>query len=297
MSNIIINSYRNIIPQKYRVLIYNAFLKKTLSVIRAIFFFFRTNYYNFISKFFSLKNDKNQAWAFIGKYGYTQYPGVESLKYFSKDIELHIDDKSELPYVIHENKRLYFPKKYKNEALSMYKTLLIEQDNISAHQYVKSDDVFSKKVLLDIGAAEGIISLSNIEKVDFVYLFEYDQDWIDALELTFEPWQNKTKIIKKFVSDNDADNNLSLNTFMKDKPIDNLFIKMDIEGAEMQALNGASYIFENAKDLMFSICTYHNENDQFDIPSFLKKYNYEYQFTNGYLLIDWWLRKGIVHNC
>ena len=288
----------NTLVEKYRNMSLKNFVRKLfLYLIRASLFFIKTKFYYLLSTLFLLNNEKYQAWSFLGRYGRTQYPCVNVIKYTSMEIKLFIDSKNKYPYINHNNKRLYFPKKYANQALDMYRTLLIEQDSMSAHQYVKTNDVFFKTTLLDIGAAEGIVSLNNIEKVDFVYIFEYDQDWIDALELTFEPWKNKTKIIKKFVSDIDAENSLKLDTFMKSKSIDNLFIKMDIEGTEMKALNGASYIFENAKNIKFSICTYHKKNDQYDIPRFLKKYGYKHKFSNGYLLIGWWLRKGIVNNC
>lgn len=46
-------------------------------------------------------------------------------------------------------------------------------------------------MIADIGSAEGNFSLSNIENVKKVYLFESDKEWIEALEATFRPWRDK----------------------------------------------------------------------------------------------------------
>ncbi len=73
---------------------------------------------------------------------------------------------------------------------------------------VKDNDILS-----DIGAAEGNFSLSVIDKVQHVYLFETDNDWIEALEKTFEPWKEKVSIIHKFVGNKDTDTCITLDSF------------------------------------------------------------------------------------
>jgi len=55
------------------------------------------------------------------------------------------------------------------------------------------------------------------------------------------------------------------------------FIKMDIEGAELKALNGAkNMICENVPDL--AICVYHNVNHLWDAVLLLKSWNLGYEF-------------------
>ncbi len=55
------------------------------------------------------------------------------------------------------------------------------------------------------------------------------------------------------------------------------FIKMDIEGAEIKALNGARRIIESeAPDL--AICVYHAVNHIWDIPLLLHEWNKKYKF-------------------
>jgi hypothetical protein len=211
-------------------------------------------------------------------------------------ISIFIDTENQLPYVLHYNKRLYFSRNMDNTLITeTYKSLLAEQDEQSAHRYVDSYERFNGKFLLDIGAAEGIISLEVIELVKFVYLFECSPDWIEALEATFAPYKDKVEIINKYVSDEDNTNCITLDTFFKDKPFDDLFIKMDIERVELRALHGANFVLRNAKNLDFSVCIYHNSEDEITIPYFLKSCGYECVMSPGFLLIgDWWLRKGIV---
>ena len=80
------------------------------------------------------------------------------------------------------------------------------------------------ETLLDIGAAEAVFTLDTIDYIDRAYLFECDEAWIEALEATFAPWNDKIMIVRKYVSDVDDDNNITLDTFFQDegRPIDNL---------------------------------------------------------------------------
>lgn len=95
--------------------------------------------------------------------------------------------------------------------------MLIEQDIRSPHRYVKSYDELSNKILFDVGAAEGIFSLMAIEYVSKVFLFEYNEIWIRALQETFKPWKEKVVLIPQKVgvsNDNDA---VTLSTFLLSK--------------------------------------------------------------------------------
>ena len=95
-------------------------------------------------------------------------------------------------------------------AEAAYRGLLIEQDKRSAHRYVDSYEELKGETLLDIGAAEAVFTLDTIDYIDRAYLFECDEAWIEALEATFAPWNDKIMIVRKYVSDVDDDNNLSL---------------------------------------------------------------------------------------
>lgn len=56
------------------------------------------------------------------------------------------------------------------------------------------------------------------------------------------------------------------------------YIKMDIEGAEMNALLGAEHIIRTQKPRL-SVCVYHKVSDFWQIPLLLKKFNHEYKFV------------------
>ncbi len=61
----------------------------------------------------------------------------------------------------------------------------------------------------------------------------------------------------------------------KEKPT---FIKADIEGAEMELLEGAAGIIKTKKPLL-AICIYHRIEDLYEIPYFIKKLNSEYKMA------------------
>jgi hypothetical protein len=170
---------------------------------------------------------------------------------------------------------------------------MTEQDPLSAHRYVTSFGELDGKILLDIGAAEGIFALDTIDHVKKVYLFECDEQWIEPLKKTFQPWIDKVVFVHKYVGDKDNDRCISLDTFLADKEHDHLYIKMDIEGAELSALQGAKKLLINAKNISLSVCTYHRENDAIDISSFFKSIGYTCEFTKGFLFLSPFMRKGI----
>lgn len=239
---------------------------------------------------------KIKYYKYIKEHDYTRHIYDFAPAYINMQVEVMEDKGKGLRYVMHEgDKRLYFPEDFSEQRIQKaYRSLLIEQHPEHPHHYIDSPDEIVDKTILDIGAAEGIFSLSAIEKARMIYLFEYDPKWIKALKATFEPWKDKVRIIKKYISNTNDDTQQTLDSFFTDKPVNDLFFKMDIEGAECSALDGAKELFTKAINLDFAICTYHRKNDAKDISAFLDDYSCTYNPREGYMYVMHRLRLGLI---
>ncbi|OAV75310.1 methyltransferase, FkbM family [Bacteroidales bacterium Barb7] len=292
MKSMLVRLYLKYVPVSLREKIYLLFLGQLLGIYRN-FPAWRKGFRIYLFSPFYPKNEYYDAYRFIGKHGVSAYPFKASLKYKQMP-SVQYDDIEQLHFIDHHNKRLYFPHSYQERQIKgLYRSLLIEQDPESSHQYVVSYDELKGKTLLDIGAAEGIFSLDTIDFVNKVYLFECEEEWIKPLQATFKPWKEKVEIVRKYVGDSDSADFVTLDSFMKGKEQDNLFIKMDIEGAEQSALKGAKNLLAAGKGMSFSVCTYHKEDDLKEITSFFESLGYTYELTKGYFFMTPHMRKAI----
>lgn len=113
-------------------------------------------------------------------------------------------------------------------------------------------------------------------------MFEQDEQWLEAIRATFEPWQDKVTIVQKYVSDHNSSREQTLDDFFNNQTNEHLFLKMDIEGAERHALAGCNNLFQNCQKLDFAICTYHLRDDEEVISAFLDKHNCTYINQKGF---------------
>ncbi len=297
--------YRKIVPEKVRNVIYELFLDNLLKDLRGINKRerkVRKDLIQFYDKkgFDEYSTEHLKATNWIKKNGYSIFPYDFTLSYNYNNISVFKCKESGFNYVIHNNKKLYLPNDFSIlQCKQYYNGLLIEQDIQSPHYYNTS--CLKEKenwTILDVGAAEGIFSLDIIENVDKVYLFECEEKWIKALEMTFKPYSDKVIIVNKYISNIDDNKQMiSIDSFMRDKSFQNCYIKMDIEGAELLALKGASNLIKDKKNINLCVCLYHNENDQKEITDFLLKYNYKYSINPGLMLFSDkppFFRSGIV---
>ncbi|WP_291585642.1 FkbM family methyltransferase [Bacteroides sp.] len=204
----------------------------------------------------------NEALSYMRQHKLCTFPSPFIEKYNSKKIAVQKDPENGLLYVIHEKKKLYFRRSYNPTTVRYcYCGLITEQDADSPHCYTDSKfKIENKEVLFDIGSAEGIFVLSNIEKIGYAVLFEKDKEWVEALEATFAPWAEKITIVPKYVSDHNDKESISIDSFCTSYPYRPDFIKIDVEGAEQDVLNGMEQHLETIP-LKIALCTYHKAED------------------------------------
>jgi hypothetical protein len=218
-------------------------------------------------------------------YGFNVFPHPFREKYKTGDIEVFSDDNNGLKYVLTDGKRLYFKRSSSIRSIKRaYRNLLMEQDALSPHRYLTDNFNIEKgDVLVDVGAAEGNLPLSVIERVAKVFMFETDPDWIEALEATFAPWKDKIEIINKFVSDRDDATNISLDCFRSD--FGNFtFLKVDAEGSDEWVLNGCLDVLSSRDKLKIALCCYHRPQDFIQFEELLTKFGFQTEFAPNYMV-------------
>lgn len=204
-------------------------------------------------------------------------------KYASSDTNIEYDGNKGLYYVIHCGKKMYFSKSYKtfDEVRTYYQSICIEQDSESPHKYLNSTfNVNKDSVVIDAGVAEGNFALSIIESVKRIYLFEPDESWIEALNYTFEPFKDKVVFVNKSLSNFVDRKTTTIDTEVNEK-VD--FIKLDIEGEEYYALEGAKKTILSSKHMQCAVCTYHQEFAYEKIRAFLSEQQFQIETSNGYM--------------
>jgi hypothetical protein len=227
----------------------------------------------------------NFAVDYLSSHSLTSFFGTFQEQYRAEEVRVYRDPSNGLPYVMVNDKRLYFKRSYNKHTVQLvFNGLRIEQDPNSPHCYTdKNFDVEKDDILADIGCAEGFFSLLNIEEVKKVYLFEQDRCWVEALQATFAPCKEKTILIPQFVSDKTTDTEIRPDDYFhgkKDKPT---FYKIDVEGAETRVLNGMKSILKQPP-LKIALCTYHHAEDFESFCRLLKENDFTYRPSSGLMI-------------
>jgi hypothetical protein len=217
------------------------------------------------------------------------YAKTDNIKY----VEKGMCTQQNLPYVIHKGRRLYFSQDYALEKAEWQYRNYIETEQLlgagymqrAPHCYLTNKFNIEKgDVVVDVGSAEGLLSLDNVMDASHIYLVEADPKWIPALKATFEPWKHKCTIVNKFVSDHDDDDNIRLDTLLADTSEKPLFIKMDIEGNETHVLKSAQqWLTIRKKMTKIACCTYHYYDDAAIIEALVKEMGYSFEYSDGYM--------------
>jgi len=79
----------------------------------------------------------------------------------------------------------------------------------------------------------------------------------------------------------------SIDNYSKQKNITPSFIKLDVEGAEYQALKGSVNTIKTFKPRL-AISLYHKYNDLWELPLFIKSIEPSYQFYLGHHRDNWY---------
>ncbi len=232
--------------------------------------------------------------------------------YAKLPVSIKKDLSNGLRYVIHNGKRLYFPKNHTKYMISKaYRDLLKEQDSLSPHRYIsesidkriRSDTKNGKSKpeysLLDVGCAEGILTLDLIDCIKKAYLFEYDDRWIEALKATFAPWSEKVEIIHKYASNLIDEEHTTLDAVSSGLS-GGIMVKIDVEGAEKEVLEGAGKLLKR-DNTIFLCCTYHRQYDAEQFEHLFEEHCFNTELTSGYMLWPYgnpmiapFFRKGLL---
>jgi FkbM family methyltransferase len=157
-----------------------------------------------------------------------------------------------------------------------------------------------REVFVDGGAYSGDTMLAFLRKTKNQYArgYAFEPDpanaarlralagrhrWRDVLVLTKGLW-SKAEALRFYASEGPSISAVSGtgNTSVVVDTVDNeapeaTFIKLDIEGAELEALKGAAGTIKRNRPKL-AVCLYHKPEDLFEIPLFLKSLVPEYRF-------------------
>lgn len=249
-----------------------------------------------------ISSEHREVIEYLEKNELTIFPYAFSAAYSPEKIEVFTDPDNKLPYVIQEGRRLYFKRRWPaNRIRRAYADLSREQDPMSPHRYLSETfAIGDTDSLADIGAAEGNFALSVIEKIRKLYLVEYDQEWVEALNATFAPWKDKVVIIGKYLSDTDDERNMKMDSLLAMHPGIS-FIKIDVDGFEQKVLNGSAKTLSGVSPLKIALCTYHKNDDEAVFTRILENNGFSVTPSRGYMIHYYdkkiknpWLRRGLI---
>ncbi|HEX9045426.1 MAG TPA: FkbM family methyltransferase [Verrucomicrobiae bacterium] len=220
-------------------------------------------------------------------------------EYEPESVVVERDTASGLLFVMEKGQRVFFPRKSTPEEVQQAVAIgRMEQDPRSPHCYLGNGfNVDKGDTAVFIGASDGLFCLSLIDRLAKAYLFEPNSDWHEPLRLTFAQWGDKVEVVPAAAASSDSAGRVSLDHFFQNRPLPN-YIQIDVDGAELDVLNGARNLLTNATKLRWSICTYHKRLDFPDFEKLLAGYGYAIGHAPNYFLIGVrmpYLRRGILY--
>lgn len=198
------------------------------------------------------------------------YPWAEEAARARVRVERDADG---MPYVVRGGRELFFPPSWKDARVrEYYRSLLREQHRKSPHRYsVCGESRLVGLVLYDIGAAEGIWAFDNADRARHIVLCEPNLEWQAPLGRTFSRLGVPFSISTAFVSAGDRAGAVGLDTLTRGRDDEPVAVKMDIEGEEARALEGARETLLRRRTTLWEICLYHNPMDAQEIADFFRQ--------------------------
>jgi len=182
------------------------------------------------------------------------------------------DDKTELNTItnISNNSNILFIDCGANYGFYSFFSAALNQDNvvIAIEASKQTCEVFQRNLRLNqfknIHLINCALSDTNDEEIDFI---ESQNDWESSISHENFKLKYKSKILTK-----------KIDTILLDKKLNNksLIIKLDIEGNEFKALEGADLTIRKYSPIIiieFSRFIFDKNNAKSYLPNFLKKYN------------------------
>ena len=272
MNSFVFQLYRIVVPKPLRKKILLSGLKKKIPA-----------YYDSLPSS-EKDNEVQEVLRFINHIGVRIFPYAFTDQYRLNTIEVFDDTVCGLRYVLLDGKKLYFKRRWSADRIRRsFLELTLEQDSQSPHRYLSAEFNLSyDDVIADFGAAEGNFSLSVVERVKKIYLFESDLEWIEALQQTFAPWKDKVEIVPKYISDKNDNTNCSGDSYFSVKEL--TFMKIDVDGGERKVLKGFEFILSHRESMKIALCTYHQHNDLHDFTLLLEHAGYAVTPSDGYMI-------------
>lgn len=226
-----------------------------------------------------------ERWNTCGKLGGAKlfpYPFAEEYKVDN----IIVCSEDGIRYVMHNGRKLFFPN-YEDERIRKdYNQLMMEGDQRSPHCYFSSDFSFEEgMVLIDVGAAEGIISLDVVDKAAEIYMLECSKQWQNALRHTFFDYKEKAHIINKYAGAGNNGTTVTIDALLDKYKDKRIFIKIDIEGMEIEALRGCLNTIKN-NVVQIAVACYHTNNQENELMSFFRENGLSVEVSDGVMLYN-----------
>lgn len=118
------------------------------------------------------------------------------------------------------------------------------------------------------------------------------------MKYTFQPYSHKVVIVPKWLGSRNDENMISIDRINNEDNVS--LVKLDIEGAESDAIAGGEKTFTSSQKMLVIACTYHATEDADKFYEYFHDKGFDTEFSKGYLFVGGLevvkpeLRKGVL---